>query len=387
MNTTNNYQGGFWPSKDDALLLKAILLPRQEAIKAWEEWLNIVNVDTIEAGTQRMFPLLYVKLKEYNIDHPLMNRFKGIYRRTWYKNQIFFHHMVPLLKSFKDAGIDSIVLKGAALTVLYYKDLGLRHMSDFDLMIAPSDVKNALIILKTLGYMPIGYTWESFDDKVLYFQHGWGFKHTESEIDFDLHWHLLRENCGINDDDALWQHIQPIEINNFPTNTLNATDHLMHACVHGLEKNIVASIRWAADAKIIIDQNKIEWERLIREAQKRKVILPILQAFNYLHDELSVSIPGEVLSKLSALKLDKIEHYGAIARQYDGRNPTNLEKLSWLRYKYLRYSQARSHNNYSYLKPWVMLDFLKGYWRLSSIKQIPREFFKLGIRIIKRSYT
>ena len=110
MHTANNYQGGFWPSKDDALLMKAILLPRQEAIKAWEEWLRIVDVDTLEAGTQRMFPMLYVKLKEYNIDHPLMNKFKGIYRQTWYKNQMTSHHMVPLLKSFKDAGIDSIVL-------------------------------------------------------------------------------------------------------------------------------------------------------------------------------------------------------------------------------------------------------------------------------------
>lgn len=372
MSKTDKYSGDFWPSEDDTLLLKAILLPRQEAIKAWEEWLQIVNVDTLEAGTNRMFPLLYAKLKEYNIDHPLMNTFKGIYRQTWYKNQMTFHQIIPLLKAFKDAGIDAIVLKGAALTVLYYKDLGLRHMNDFDLMISPLDVKKALTVLQTLGYMPIDSRWELFDDKRHYFINSHGFRHPNIKQDFDLIWHLLPENCGMNDDDALWQHMQPIDINHFPTNTLDATDHLMHTCVHGLKWNFLVPIRWVADAKIIIDQNEIEWKRLIGEVQKRKVVLSTLQALRYLHDEFSVSIPGEVLSELSTLKIDKIDYYGNIINQMHSEDKqTFTGSFYWLRYRCLRYSQARYHNNYSCFKPWMILDFFKSNWRISSSKQIP----------------
>lgn len=384
MNNTEKYQGGFWPSEDDALLLKAILLPREEAIKAWEKWLKIVNIDTLEAGTNRMFPLLYVKLKEYDIKHPLMDRFKGIYRQTWYKNQMIFHNVEPLLAAFKDAGIDAIVLKGAALTVLYYKDLGLRHMNDFDLMITPSNMTKALMVLQTLDYEPIQRTWESFDDNLFYSRHSWGFKHTNSEQEFDLHWHLLPENCGLNDDATLWQHMQPIDINQFSTNTLDATDHLMHACVHGLKRNRIVPIRWVADAKIIIDQNEIEWERLIKEVKERKIVLPVLQALNYLHDEISVLIPDEVLEKLSILKLNKVEYYGHTVHRYNGK-PTFLKSLSKYRYMYIRYSQARSGNRYAYLNPEIFFDFLKVYWKLNSANQIPGEFIKRAIYKIKRS--
>lgn len=388
MNATDKYRGGFWPSEDDALLLKAVLLPGQEAIKAWEEWLQIVNIDTVEAGTQRMFPLLYAKLKEYNIDHPLMNRFKGIYRHTWYKNQMTFHHIIPLLKGFEDAGIDALVLKGTALTVLYYKDLGLRPMSDFDLMIAPSDVKKALIILQTLGYVPSQGKWEIFDSELLYIRHSIGFKHVNSKQEFDLHWHMIQENCGLNVDDTLWQHKQPISINNFHTFTLDATDHLMHTCIHGLKSNFLVPIRWVADAKIIIDQEEIEWERLIREIQKRNIVLPILQAFSYLHDEMLVSIPGEVLSELSTLKVDKIEYYGDIINQiHMEENPPFIVSLYWFRYWCLRYSQARYHNNYSCFKPWMVLNFLKAHWNLSSSKQLPEKVLRWGMRKIKRSNT
>lgn len=387
MNNTEKYQGGFWPSEDDALLLKAILLPREEAIKAWEEWLKIVNIDTLEAGTNRMFPLLYAKLKEYDIKHPLMDKFKGIYRQTWYKNQMTFHHIVPLLKAFKNEGIETIVLKGAALTVLYYKDLGLRHMSDFDLMIAPPDVQKSLIILQNHGYIlnrPT-YTWESFDDGTLFSRlHGIGFKHRNSKQELDLHWHLLEENCDPDDDLNLWQHIQPININNFSTNTLDATDHLMHICVHGLRWNSLVPIRWVVDAKIIIDQNEIEWKRLIEEAKKREVILPVLYAFNYLLDEFSVPIPEEVLSKLSTLKLNKIEYYNILIRQ--GKHPKFSGTFSHYSYWYLRYSRIRSPNKYSYFNLGTILDFLKAHWELNSTNQIPGKLIRRGIDKIKRSY-
>ena len=60
------------------------------------------------------------------VKDPLMVKLKEFYQLTWCENQILFHNMAGLLDRLHNAGIQTMILKGAALLLLIIKIL------DFD---------------------------------------------------------------------------------------------------------------------------------------------------------------------------------------------------------------------------------------------------------------
>src|SRR5215470_12661875 len=128
-------KGDWWPTPRQELLLKAALLEGEAAVEAWESWRANTDIHRLDQGSYRMLPLLYRNLQKHEIKDPVMEKLKGVYRHTWYKNQILFSRMAAILRSFQEAGIDVMVLKGTALVLLHYKDYGLRPMNDFDVLV------------------------------------------------------------------------------------------------------------------------------------------------------------------------------------------------------------------------------------------------------------
>ncbi|HSR18731.1 MAG TPA: hypothetical protein VLM39_11630, partial [Ignavibacteriaceae bacterium] len=83
-----NHNSDFWITKEQELLLKASLFEGDKFIYAWEKWKSCVNFEQIDPGSYRLLPLLYQNLVKHEIKDPLTERLKGIYRRTWFENQI-----------------------------------------------------------------------------------------------------------------------------------------------------------------------------------------------------------------------------------------------------------------------------------------------------------
>ena len=53
---------------------------------------------------------------------------------------------------FGEQGIRWMALKGAALAVRHYRDLGLRSMTDLDILVHPADLERAIGVLSLTGY-------------------------------------------------------------------------------------------------------------------------------------------------------------------------------------------------------------------------------------------
>lgn len=134
--TAKTGKKSFRPTPQQELLLRASLFEEQEALQAWEAWKAQINWnDYLDAGSFRLLPLLFHNLQQHGVQDPLMHKLKGIYRKTWCENQIAFQKLAVLLQSFQKAGIKTLVLKGAALTVRHYQNNGLRPMNDFDVLV------------------------------------------------------------------------------------------------------------------------------------------------------------------------------------------------------------------------------------------------------------
>src|SRR5207237_7629349 len=98
-----------WPTREQERLLRAALLRGPLALEAWDEWKAGADMDPLDAGSYRLLPQLYRNLHRQGVDEPVLVLFRGIYRRTWYENQLRFHQLAGLLRSFRDAGIDTMV--------------------------------------------------------------------------------------------------------------------------------------------------------------------------------------------------------------------------------------------------------------------------------------
>jgi hypothetical protein len=300
------HKGGCWPNQYQEYLLKASLLKGKEAIDAWYEWKSNVDVDQLDMGSHRLLPLLYRNLHTQGVEDPLMAKFKGIYRYTWYKNQMLFHKIAAILNAFHNAGIRTMVLKGAALAVLHYKDYGLRPMDDFDLLVPTEQAPEAIDLLVKLGWTPADKPLEAINETYISVAHATAFEDVY-DLQIDLHWHTFSECCYPNADDDFWKDKVEANIHGVSTHALNPTDQLLHVCVHGARWNLVSPLRWIADAMMIMNtsRSEIDWDRLITQAQKRYYILPLKDTMNYLRDLLNAPIPLSILESIKNIRISK----------------------------------------------------------------------------------
>ena len=314
-------------TREQELLLQAALLEGAEAINAWQQWKSIVDLEGHpDSGSYSLFPLLYKNLQRYGIEDPFMKRLKGIYRLEWYKNQRFFYVMSKVLKYLHDAGIQTMILKGVALIVLHYKNYAVHPMADIDILVPTSQALSTINLLNKAGWIQT----TTLKDEHLYYRHSMQFK-DQSGRELNLHWHVLFVSCKEDSDTLFWDGAVPIRINEVSTYALNPTDTLFHVIVHGVRWNPEPPIRWIADAMSIINStdSEIDWPRLIIQAKKSHLVIPVKEALNYLHEKFQAPIPDSILDSMNQLPISRTEslEYRIIKRNPETISNTLLNTL------------------------------------------------------------
>jgi Uncharacterised nucleotidyltransferase len=298
-------EGDCWPTRSQTWLLRAALLPGDAGRQAWQVWwTHTGSLDGLDDGSRRLLPLLYRNLRRILSDsratHPVLSQLKGIYRKTWYQNQALFYQIAELLDSLRAAGIATLILKGASLSVLHYHDLGARPMADFDILVPAAEAVQTIDTLAHLGWrslLPLGDV-----RKLVAVKQSLDFVTTDQRR-FDLHWYALWDCIYPGADDDFWAAAVPAQINHVATRALNPTDQLLHVCVHGAGFNRVPPVRWAADAMQIIHSTGtvIDWPRLLGHAERLRLSLPLRDTLYYLHTALDAAVPEAALQALASM--------------------------------------------------------------------------------------
>lgn len=77
-------------------------------------------------------------------------------REVTARNLHLLHELDRVLAVLASAGIEAVLLKGAALLSVAYRHPGLRPMADLDLLVRPADLAGALAAVEGLGYRQRG---------------------------------------------------------------------------------------------------------------------------------------------------------------------------------------------------------------------------------------
>ncbi len=373
-----NNEPGCWPTRAQELLLRAALLQREPALDAWNEWRRSVNLDVIDYGSHRMVPQLYRNLQRHGVKDPVMERLKGVYRYYLYKNEILMHRIGILLAAFEKAGIETMVLKGAALIQLYYRESGLRPMLDADILVHAHQAEQAMEVLAALQWKPLRYLQPTMRIPIV---HSTPFE-DEAQRQVDLHWHLFWECFNAKDDNDYWEGAVTIKIGDVQTLALSPTDQLLHTCWHGARWNEVPPIRWVADAMVILGASaaEIEWSSLFKKALRHRIILPVKDSLEYLKKKFDVPVPDTLLKSMAAVRISKMERENYEMVLNPMAPPTTGKILRMLYYDYRWLSSSTT----SRVKSLVFAKHLQAKWNIDHLWHVPLYMsMRMARRVLK----
>jgi len=295
------------------LLLRGALTEGPGAVIAAEEWLRSQDAASsglgfqgLESGSRRLLPLLYQNVKA-SISKELGNGLKEVYLEYWAKNQRTFNWLEKLLVWFQANAIPTLVLKGAALSILHYRNAAVRPISDVDVLVREEQVSDIIERLRTEGwesdYISANVPMDSY-----FYRHVHAIPFTHPEFgNLDLHWHVLQVATFRGADHLFWKDSVSLRLKTLETQALNASDQLLHACVHGFAGNVVAPIRWIADAVTVLRTGTVDWKRLLNLAREMRVTMPLAATLSFLEENFQVAIPAEVIGEIRSCRVPRAD--------------------------------------------------------------------------------
>lgn len=182
------------PKPHQELLLKAVFARGDDAVRCRKAWRAANDPEATERTSRRLFPVAYRSLRDAGLSDDALGPLRDAYEKSRTEMQGKLGSARPVLEALVTAGIEPLVLKGAALTRFYGGDAALRPMRDVDVLVLPGQVERAIATLTTLGYEPAGIGASCLARYALRSSPSWLFVAPDAP-DVDLHWHALHESC------------------------------------------------------------------------------------------------------------------------------------------------------------------------------------------------
>lgn len=378
------YKGKCWPTRDQELLLKASLFSGEKALNSWNKWTNLVDFNTIDQASYRLLPLAVHNLEKEGINDSFLKKFRGLKKKTWFKNQILFKTLKDVLISFHAHNIKTMVLKGAALIPLYFEDMSIRPLNDVDILIPQESVLLASKILISSGWRIKVSPKKGIKKEFLNVRDSICFKNnTVSSV--DLHWHAVKECIYPGADHNFWEHARSINIDGVDTHVMSPTDQLYLTCVHALRHQAqwepLSLITWITDCLYILrrSHNEIDFNRMLDQAQMHNLVLSLRISLNYLNQKYKAALPTEFIYQLRKSEISTIEYNEFMIRQ-NCSYFTGPFRLRWC--AYLRSIQEEKPLSF-FSKIWGFIKYLKAQHRLPSVLLLPVSILSKRIKKLR----
>lgn len=322
--------GSPFPNPVQELLLKAALLNDEQALAAWKAWNEKFDfMAPMDYGSFRTLPLLYRKLSIISPEDKYLPKLKAAYRQAWYKNQQLIHRASECVAFLREQNIPTLILKGAALTLLYYRDPATRPMADIDMLIHPDHARETIRLFLLKG-------WKMSENEDLEYNIRYGRAvsiRDETGFELDIHWHPFFESHG-DGATEFWKNAVPLEIGGQETLAMAPSDALLHVIVHGMRWNPEPPIRWIPDSLILMREMDPEaWNKFLLQAEKYRVRMQLKNALEYLVTVFDAKIPDDVLAVVERWKPDFAERF--VFREHMRENAEQLPEAFFARLRYL----------------------------------------------------
>lgn len=378
---------GVWPNVSQELLIKAALLDDTDAAcAAFRNWSRGDDLFFVDNGLNLYLMLLYERLQRWQVAYGDHDRLRGVVRHAWVKHQRFRRDIREIGCTLNSAGIEVMLLKGAALNITAYPNAN-RLMSDIDVAVPGGQLSTAIETLQRAGWTANFRNLELLP-KVT---HACQFYRGDSQL--DLHWEFFH---GRPLDPALmqdiWQLAPETVLDGIRYRLLPAEWSLIHTCEHGLRYNPTPPLRWLADAFFQMRHGSaLDWRALGALASRLGLARHVHLTLGYLADRLRQPEAIEALQRVPRWRstVRSRAELAIVIRRAPGCHPFWREApahmLSYLRVR-RRFARLR------------LADYIRGVNNFEgplapTLRRLTRvqlhaiqEKLKAGVRRLKRSW-
>lgn len=264
---------------------------------AWDAFLDLARRESAE-------PLLWRRLQGLGdalLPPPAADRLRRLARVTEFKMLYLEQRVLDSVKALSAVGVESVLLKGAALATRVHGGFANRPMTDFDVLVRRAEAPEALAVLLRSGWL-----WRSDRDPDGDYSH---LHHLPAlldargmEISLELHTALFPSGHPFA---LLGDHLLDgaQAVAGMPTGLrVPAPEHmLLHLATHFAWSNLLRKGGWKGfrDARgIIAAFAPLDWDRVVAEARRARATTSCYWTFRLANELMDVGVPAEVLASL-----------------------------------------------------------------------------------------
>lgn len=275
--------------------LKQLLADRCHGISDWDALLVL-------AEQQGLAPLLQWHLQglEFSLPENARRALHLLVLRHRQCNQAMATTLHGVLDLYRQAAIDVLVLKGAALAHTVYPEIGLRPMRDIDLLVRPEQAQQAQDLLIAEGFTVSNGPRpdDHFHLPALY------KKAAGITVCIELHTGFF-PNCPpwyrkpVFDD--LMSRAKTFTVQGCPASCLGHADMLWHVFEHGFHMPLTyepSKLISAADLVTMVETKftEIDWPQMAREHPRILAALPLLHHLTPWSESVSTALSLQIRS-------------------------------------------------------------------------------------------
>ena len=255
------------------------------------------------AKEQRIVPLLYHHLSQLDILEKVPSNVSSELRRISFgvlgRNITIYDELKNLLKLFRQAGIEVVILKGAAYIETLYKNIGLRPMSDIDMLFRESQLKKVRTILLQHGYTQNDRWFEQLKVHAHHLVHF--IDHNKNIV--EVHWSIGMYDQLFNIKmEEVWGRTKTINIEHEKMSVLSPEDMVLHQCGHIFIQHCgkISLINLCDLSETIKQNNSLDWHLILKNSLQYKLGNLIYCGLYLVHKILETDIPPFIFENLKS---------------------------------------------------------------------------------------
>ena len=207
-------------------------------------------------------------------------------------------------------GIDTILVKGAALSRTIYPEAHLRRMTDIDIWVPTAALDDAAGCLLENGYevpesgLPEGRVSPAMTQRRL--------RAPKDGFIVELHGPVRSLECLSHERlRRCWQRTVPLRVQDVGTRMLGPEDALVHTCLHlAMINQFAKSQVGLLDVTLLIDKwgDDIDWIGLARDARDQRIAVYLTMALTIAREVWGARVPEEFFTAVGPMQgVDEIK--------------------------------------------------------------------------------